>query len=117
VDHQHEGQRGDHADRVEILHRIERRLRRCVRADGERHVAHQQRIAVGRTLRQRIGRDVARGAGAVLDHDRLAEPVLQLRAQHARDDVGRPAGGKAHQHANRFGRKGLRRRSEGNEHQ
>ena len=117
VHHQHQRQRSDHAHRIEIQRRVERRLRRRVRADGERDVAHEQRVAVGGTLDERVGGDIPRGARPVLHHDRLAERFLQLHAQHARDDVRRAAGGEPDQHADRLGRKCLRRRGERNEEQ
>ena len=34
----------------------------------------------------------AAGAAAIVDHDRLAEALVQLLAEHAADDVGAAAG-------------------------
>ena len=61
---------------------------------GVRH--HQQRVAVGRRLRGLDGADHAAGAGAVLDHEGLAEVLLQDAADLARRDVGRAAGAERH---------------------
>ena len=56
------------------------------------HVADQQRIAVGRGLRLGVERNVPRCACTILDHEGLAERLLELRRELARDDVGRAAG-------------------------
>ena len=50
----------------------------------------------GSAFRHRVGADPAGGAGAVLDVERLAEELLQVRLQHARDQVGAAAGRKRH---------------------
>ena len=55
----------------------------------------QQRIAIRRRLRDRLGADVAARAGAILDDELLAEPLREPLTHQARLDVGRPAGGKA----------------------
>ena len=60
-----------------------------------------QRVAVGRRLRQRFRGDDAAGAGAVLDHDRLAPALRQFVAERARHDVDRAAGRIWHQDADR----------------
>ena len=61
----------------------------------------QQRIAIRGRPRDRLGADVAAGAGAVLDDELLAEAVRQPLTHQARLDVGRPAGGKADDDAHR----------------
>jgi hypothetical protein len=53
----------------------------------------QQRVAVRRRLRHRIGGDRSARAAAVLHHHRLAERLGDLAADEARDEVGRAAGG------------------------
>ena len=55
---------------------------------GERRGGQQQRVAVRRRARRDLRADVAAGARLVLDHDRLAPALLDLFAQHAREDVG-----------------------------
>ncbi len=42
--------------------------------------------------REQLRGDGAVGAGPVLRHDRLANRLAHPRRDHARDDVGRPAG-------------------------
>ena len=71
--------------RIEILVDDERRRRR-----------RQQRVAVGVGLGDRLGTDIAGGAGAVLDHDRLPPFPRQPVAEDARHHVGGAAGGKRH---------------------
>ena len=60
---------------------------------ADEHVfgAVQQRVAVGRSLRHQIGREIAAGAGLVLDHDGLAETNRQPLTVKPRDDVDRAA--------------------------
>ena len=64
-------------------------------------VRQEQRVAVGRRGLERLGRDLAAGAGAVLDHHRRAQLVLELLAQRAGDRVGACAGRKADQQPDR----------------
>ena len=80
----------------EVLHRIVGQLREQVGIDDQRRVAaHHQRIAVGRRLGDALDRDVAAGAGDVLDHHRLAPGLGELVAEQPRGDVRRHAGRKA----------------------
>ncbi len=53
---------------------------------------HQQRVAVGLGLRDRVGADAAGRARAVLDNERLPEGRLQMRLHQPRDQVGPTAG-------------------------
>src|SRR3984957_2770272 len=93
VHHHGVGDVGEQRDRREILDAVERHL-------GEERVVHrvhahrveQERVAVGRGARDGCGADVAGGAGAVLDQDRLAERLIEMSADDARQDVGRAAG-------------------------
>ena len=62
---------------------------------------HQQRVAVGRRLRDRVGADIAAGARAVFHDDRLAERLRHLVADRARQHVGEPAGRERRDHADR----------------
>ena len=99
-----------HHHRREILRRIERQLGIDARADHQAaEVGEQQRVAVGRALRDEIGADVAVRAGLVLDHDRLAPDLGELRPDLAREDVGGAAGRVGHDDADRLGRVVLRR--------
>jgi 4-hydroxy-tetrahydrodipicolinate synthase len=62
-----------HADRHEILRRVERKAAVERAIDGGRRSHHQERVPVGRRTRHRFHRDVAARAGAVLQHEWLAE--------------------------------------------
>ena len=73
---------------------------------GAAEQRHVQRVAVGLGTRHRLDRQVASGAAAILDVDLLAEQLAELGADHAADDVARPAGGKSDHEANGFGRIG-----------
>jgi hypothetical protein len=63
-----------------------------VRARG----AHQQRVAVGGAFRYEFTADGAARAGLVVHHDGFRPQVAQLLRQHARQHVGRAAGGERH---------------------
>jgi hypothetical protein len=52
-------------------------------------------------MHDRLGGDIAAGAGPVLDDERLAEPLRQPLTDQARENVVRPAGGKPDDDANR----------------
>ena len=102
--HSHEVRhRGGDGHRREILDHVVRQIGEQRRRDRvHRHVAHHDRVAIGR----RFG-DLSRGHGAgrarpVLDHDRLAEELRHARRQDARHDVGAAARRKADHHANRL---------------
>ncbi len=62
----------DDGNRDEVLLDIVRQLRIKRRADGVVRRGEQQRVAVGRGLGGRVGRDGAAGAGAVVDDERPA---------------------------------------------
>ena len=85
--------------RHEIAHQLERLVRdqRLVGRVRVRH--HQQRVAVGRRLRDRIGADDRAGAGPVLDDEGLLELFGEMLRDDARVDVGRTAGAERHDHA------------------
>ena len=51
-----------------------------------------QRVAVGRGLGGGAGGDHGAGAGAVLDHERLAETLLELLRDRAREQSVPPPG-------------------------
>ncbi len=62
----------------------------------------------GGALDHGLGGEIAAGAGPVLDHERLAEPVRQPLADKARQNVRRAAGAKADDDADRMRRITLR---------
>ena len=89
--HEHVGELRGHADRHEVLQRVVRRLQ-DVRVHRERaHVGQHEGVAVGRGLGDVVDRDVAAGAGAVLDHDLLAELLAERPLHDARGRVGAAA--------------------------
>src|SRR3954466_15531772 len=49
--------------------------------------ADEQRVAVGRALRRRLGADGGAGAGLVFDDHRLAQAQRKLFPDRARDDI------------------------------
>ena len=112
VDQQDERQMRHHRDRLEILHRVvgdllvERRIDRHRRAGR-----HQQRVTVGRGFRHRIDADLLAGAGPVLHHERLAEPLLPRQRRHPRQDVGRAGRRERHDDGDVVGRVVLGRRA------
>ena len=116
VHHHRVGHVGEQRDRREILHAVERH-------GGEQRVVHrvhahgveQERVAVRRRARDRAGADIAGSAGAVLDHDRLAHRLMQMRCDDARQNVGRAAGRPRHQQRDRAARIGLREGGRGSE--
>ena len=85
-----------------------KRLQRVVgqlverRVDRMRDGDDQQRVAVGRCFRHQLGADDAAGAGLVLDHELLAEPLAELRADDARQNVVEPARRERHDHPHRL---------------
>ncbi len=79
VHHQHGRHGGDQRDRREVLAEIERQVRRHRRVDHVGDRAEKQRVAVLRRARRIFGRDVARRARPVLDHELLAERIAQMR--------------------------------------
>ncbi len=66
-------------------------------ADG----ALDQRVAIGRGPRRRLGADVAAGTGTIFDDDRLAQGAPGALRDHARDQVGGPASGEWHDQVDR----------------
>src|SRR5262245_4497693 len=73
------GRRADQANRREVRLRVKIDLLVERRIGGEDAViAVEQRVAVGWRARDLLGRDVAAGSGTVLDHERLAQKLLEL---------------------------------------
>ena len=110
MDHGDIGEPRQVDDRRDVADEIETEIGEQRRIDRVRGHDLQQRVAIGRRLGDRVGRDVAAGTRLVLDDELLAQPLRQPLAHQARHDVGRPAGGKADDDARRLGRVGLRPR-------
>jgi hypothetical protein len=112
IDHQDAGRIRDQGDRREIALRVERELAVERRIGGKRDAGEQQRVAVGRRVRDRGGADIGRGPGAIDHHEALAQAVAQPLGEHARDQVGAAAGCERHHdldQARRIGLCGCRR--------
>ena len=94
--------RGD--DAVEILDRIERQ-----RAVKPGHVSHaavieQERVTVRRRFRDFVHADAAAGAAAIIDHDRLAEPLAERIGNQPRDRIDGATRRERHDQADRMRR-------------
>jgi hypothetical protein len=95
VDQEHQRRLQHQPDRGEF-ERVEAHPRHGVRVQREgADVAGGEGVAVRPGAQHLLHRDVAAGAGAVVDHHRLAERRLQRVLQHARGEVGLPAGREA----------------------
>ena len=100
--HQHHGVAREQGNRRKILERVIAEHRTGVRRDDHRRFGRrQQRVTVGIRLCDQRRADTAGRAGAVLDHERLAERRLQMRLQQPRHDIGAAAGGERHDDAHR----------------
>jgi hypothetical protein len=66
--------------------------------------ADDEGVAVGLGLGDRVGRDIAAGAGLVLDDELLTEFFRQFCRDHPRQDVGGAAGRERHHEFHRPGR-------------
>ena len=110
ADDQHLRRAETQADRGEILRRIVGHPLHDQRVDGQRAVrAQQQRVPVRLGPGDDLGADIAAGACAVLDDDRLAEAFRHAGDQHARQGVEVAAGAEGHHQAERpVGEAGLR---------
>ena len=107
IDDQQIRNEGRHRDRREILPHIERQCFIQVRVGGERAACrHQQRVAVGIGLCDRIGADVAAGAAAIFDDHRLAEAFGERLRDNPGGDVGASPCGEADDHPDRLCRPG-----------
>ena len=87
--------------RREIAHRVVGDLAQR-RIDDERIHRNEERIAVGRGLRDVVEADHARGAGLVVHDHRLRHALGELFREDARQHVHARPGGKRHDHADQF---------------
>ena len=83
---------------VRQLAPVEPRIRRDLQ------VVHEQRVAVGRRAREPVRGDDRVAAAHVLDHEGLAELLVELRRELARDLVGRPSRREGNDDGHRLGR-------------
>jgi hypothetical protein len=108
VDHQHHRDGGGEHHRRIVLESVVVHLGVQRRADHDCRGVVEDRIAVGERARRLLGGDVAARAGLVVHHHLLAHLHRELLRDHARDNVGRPAGREGDDHAHRLGGVGLR---------
>src|SRR5262249_46353359 len=92
------------ADEIEI----ELVIKRCV--DGVRYAADEESVPICGRTHHRLRGEIAAATWPILDYKRLAEPLRQPLSNHPGGDVGRPAGGKADDDADRPRWIGLRPR-------
>ena len=111
VDHQDVGHARGAGDRRDVAQEVEVQVLVERVVDGVCRHPLQQRVAVRRGLHHRLGPDVAAGARAVLDQDRLADPLRQPLPHQPGIDVGAATGRKSDDDADRLRRIGLRPRA------
>ena len=109
MDGDHVGADGDEGDRAQVA-LLEAPVLRGGHVGGKARGRRQQRVAVRRGAGHRLGRDVAAGAAAVLDHEAVLEAVFELGRNQPRDHVGEPAGREGDDHGDVLRRIGLRER-------
>src|SRR5262249_56016442 len=84
----------DTCNRRDVANEIERELVIERGVDRMRAGDQEERVAVRRRPDDRLGADRAAGSGAVVDHERLAEPFLQPLRQRPRKNVAGAARGR-----------------------
>ena len=110
VHHHHLRYADDAGDRRRVAQKIEIEMLIERGIDGVCTGDQKQRVAVGRRLHRRLGRDVGAGAGPIIDDELLAEPLRQPFRRQPRHGVGGTAGRKAAQDVHRTRRIGVRAR-------
>src|SRR5215831_14677657 len=89
-----EGVADDARDRRDIADEIEIELLIKRRIDGVVRCGNEEGIAIWGSADDRLGAEIGASAGPVFDDERLAEPLRQPLADHARNDVSRAARGR-----------------------
>ena len=101
---QHDGIARQQRYRSKILQRIIADGLANMRSEHKRRFGRdQQRVAIRIGFRHDAGADPGGRASAVLDDDRLAQPILQMRRQQPRHDVGSTTRRERHDDADRTG--------------
>ena len=90
-----------------LFDRVIRHARKNIRIYHERQRAHQQQVTFGGGTREHLTADVARGVGAIVDDDLLAEQFAHLRCDQPRDQIDAAAGREGHDDTQRLGRKSI----------
>ena len=102
----------DQRDRDEVLARVVLHLVAQERCDRDRRGGREhQRVAVGGGAGERRGGDLAARPSPVLGRERLADALLQMVDEHARQHIGGAAGAERHDDPDRRG--GIRLRDGG----
>jgi hypothetical protein len=98
---QHIGELHGAGDRRAVVHEIERDVFVERGIDGVVRRDEADGVAIGRLREHVLHADIAAGAGAILDHERLAELLRQILPEEARDRVVRPTGRKRNNEVDR----------------
>jgi hypothetical protein len=113
IDHEHVGNLGDQADRLEILGRVVAQLGIERSIDGVADGVDVEGVAVCRRARHDLGTHVGIGTWPVFHHHGLSQLLAEPGSNQARNHVGGAACREAHDELDRFlrpGRRPLRRR-------
>ena len=110
MDHHHVLDAAHQRHGREILDHVVRQLGVDARRHRHRAKAHQQQVAVRRRLGDRLGADVAAGAGTIFDDDVLPQQLRHLLRDHAGVVIVGAAGRKSRHEADRLGWIGLSKR-------
>src|SRR5215831_14321364 len=106
MDHKHARREDHERDRGQVLDRVVRQLFVQARIDGNGGTGHHQRVTVGRGLCGTLDRNIAAGAGRILDQDGFAPGLGKLVCKQPRCDVRGTAGRKTDENSNGFVRIG-----------
>jgi hypothetical protein len=101
MDLNHIGHLDKSGNRRDVGQKVERNLLIERRIDGIGRGEHDERRAIGRRIDHRLRRNIAAGAGPILDDERLAQSVCQPLCHQTRQEVGGTAGSKSDNQAHR----------------
>ncbi len=110
MDDQDQRLAGETRDRSDIAQDVKTQIGEEGGIDRVGRTDQQQRVAIRRRAHDHLGRRVARCAGQILNHERLAEPIGQPFAYEAGEDVVRTTSNKSDHEPHRPRRVGLRLR-------
>jgi hypothetical protein len=107
-DHHHAGAVHHPGDRRDVANDVEAQIVVEPGAEGIHRGDHEQRVAVRGSADHRFGREIAAGAGTIVDDERMAQPGRQPIGDDAREQIGRAAGSRADDEPHRPRRIALR---------